>query len=190
MKFGFDIDDTLINLREHAFHIYNDRLQQNVGLDVFHALPSMEIHSAFGLTKEEGGKLWSSLRDDIYYSKCGVFPHAREVLHALVDQGHEVYYITARAKEHTDRTREWLIANDFPVTDGHFYCGMSDSEKVHIIDELKLDYYFDDKPTVLETLSHLPVNVYVKDRSYNQHLQIPRITAWDELLDIIKTEAG
>ena len=23
MKFGFDIDDTLIQLREHAFHIYN-----------------------------------------------------------------------------------------------------------------------------------------------------------------------
>lgn len=55
MKFGFDIDDTLINLREHAFHIYNRKLNQNIGLDVFQALTTMEIHDAFGLTKEEGG---------------------------------------------------------------------------------------------------------------------------------------
>ncbi len=29
MKFGFDIDDTLINLREHAFHIYNKKLNKS-----------------------------------------------------------------------------------------------------------------------------------------------------------------
>ena len=28
MKFGFDIDDTFINLREHAFHIYNKKLNK------------------------------------------------------------------------------------------------------------------------------------------------------------------
>lgn len=187
MKFGFDIDDTLINLREHAFHIYNRKLNKNIGLDVFNALTTMGIHEAFGLTKEEGGKLWTSLRDDIYYSDCAPFPHAREILHELVKQGHEVYYITARAKEHTERTREWLIQNGFPVAEGHFYCGMSDSEKVHIIEALKLDYYFDDKPNVLETLSQLPVKAYVKDRSYNQHLDLPRITSWDQLWEELKS---
>ena len=38
MKFGFDIDDTLINLREYAFHLYNKKLGQHVALDVFHDL--------------------------------------------------------------------------------------------------------------------------------------------------------
>ena len=85
------------------------KLKQNIGLDVFHALTTMEIHSAFGLTKEEGGKLWTSLRDDIYYSECAPFPHAVDILHELVEQGHEVYYITARAKEHTERTRNGLL---------------------------------------------------------------------------------
>jgi uncharacterized HAD superfamily protein len=186
LKFGFDIDDTLINLREHAFHIYNQKLKQNIGLDAFHALTTMEIHSAFGLTKEEGGKLWFSLRDDIYYSQCPSFPYAVDILQELVHQGHEVYYITARAQEHTERTKNWLIANGFPVVEGHFYCGMSDSEKVHIIEKLNLDYYFDDKPAVLKTLTHLPLNLYVKDRSYNQHLNLPRIVSWDELREIIK----
>ena len=38
MKFGFDIDDTLINLREHAFTIYNKKLNKNVPIEDFHAL--------------------------------------------------------------------------------------------------------------------------------------------------------
>ncbi|MGG1553382.1 5' nucleotidase, NT5C type [Paenibacillus ferrarius] len=184
MKFGFDIDDTLIDLRKHAFHIYNDKLQMNVGLDIFEALDTMEIHQAFGLTKEEGGKLWHSLRDEIYFSGCSPFPHAREVLQQLVAQGHEVYYITARDREHSERTKMWMIENGFPVAEGHFYCGMSDSEKVHIIADLGLDYYVDDKPKVLETLQHLPTKVCVKDRSYNQHVNLPRITSWQELPEL------
>ena len=32
MKLGFDIDDTLINLREHAFHIYKRRLKKEVDI--------------------------------------------------------------------------------------------------------------------------------------------------------------
>ena len=76
MKFGFDIDDTLINLREHAFHIYNQKLKQNIGLDVFHALTTMEIHSAFGFDERRRRQAVASLRDDIYYSHCASFPHA------------------------------------------------------------------------------------------------------------------
>jgi hypothetical protein len=26
MRFGFDMDDNLINLREHTFHIYNKKI--------------------------------------------------------------------------------------------------------------------------------------------------------------------
>ena len=37
LRFGFDIDDTLIDLRGYAFQLYNKKLNQNVGLDVFQA---------------------------------------------------------------------------------------------------------------------------------------------------------
>lgn len=185
MKFGFDIDDTLINLREHAFHIYNKKLNQSVSLDVFHSLHTLEIHEAFGLSKEEGSKLWFNLEDEIYYSSCPPFPDAVETLQELDRQGHEIYYITARKKKHGERTLNWLKENDFPVNENRFYYGMDDTEKVHIIEKLGLDYYFDDKPAVLETLSNLPVQVFAKDTSYNRHLNVPRITSWSELKQII-----
>lgn len=185
MKFGFDVDDTLINLREHAFHIYNRHLNKNVDLDAFRAIKTVEIHELFGLTREEGGRMWGSLMEEIYFTNCPPYPNALEVLQELDRQGHEIYYITARPKEHCGRTREWLIENGFPVQPGRFHCGMDDTEKVHLIRELGLDYYFDDKPTVLETLSDLPLQVYARDQLYNRHMNLPRLTSWEELRDIV-----
>ena len=80
MRFGFDIDDTLINLREHAFHIYNKKLNREVGIEVFRELKTVEIHEAFGMDKTEGGKMWTSLLEEIYFTDCPAFEGAIEFL--------------------------------------------------------------------------------------------------------------
>lgn len=178
MRFGFDIDDTLINLREHAFHIYNRKLNREVGLEVFRQLKTVEIHEAFGMDKIEGGKMWTSLLEEIYFTDCPAFEGAIEFLNHLRAEGHEIFYITSRPKEYCPRTKEWVKNLGFPVKDEHFFCGMQDHEKINIIKSLNLDYYFDDKPAVLNTLQDILTKVYVKDQSYNQHMSIPRVTDW------------
>ena len=188
MKFGFDIDDTLINLREHAFQLYNKKLNQNVQVDLFHALDKVEIHELFGMTSEQGGKMWGSSLEEIYYTSCPPYPNAVDTLQKLEMEGHEIYYITARPIEHGERTMEWMIENNFPVHKDRFYYGMNDEDKVHIINDLELDYYFDDKPVVLETLINRPLKVFAKSQSYNKHLDIPRITDWSELIDLLIEE--
>jgi uncharacterized protein len=186
LKFGFDIDDTLIQLRQHAFHLYNQKLNKQIDFEKFHGLKTLEIHEPFGLTAKEGGQLWNSLAEEIYFTECPPFPHAVEVLNSLVKAGHEIYYITARDKQYGDRTKEWLIKNGFPVDEEKFYCGMKDEEKIKIIQDLKLDYYFDDKPAVLETLLELPLKVFAIDNSYNKHVNTARLTSWSDLEKIIK----
>lgn len=188
MKFGFDIDDTLINLREHAFQIYNKKLHREVKVDLFHALDKVEIHELFGMTAEEGSKMWNRSLEEIYYTSCPPYPDAVETLLKLEEEGHEIYYITARPKEHGERTMEWMIEQGFPVHKDRFYYGMKDEEKIHIIKDLELDYYFDDKPAVLETLAHCQLNLFAKTQSYNQHLAIPRIANWSELFDLLSIE--
>lgn len=185
MKFGFDIDDTLINLREHAFHIYKGKLQQDLSLDVFYALTSVEIHAPFGLTDREGKEMWKSSLEEIYYTDCPPFPGALEALLELDKQGHDIFYITARPEEHGIRTREWMKERGFPVKNNHFFYGMADHEKTHIIKELELDYYVDDKPAVLHTLKDIPVSLIVKDQSYNQELNIERLVSWYEFGNLI-----
>jgi uncharacterized protein len=188
MKFGFDIDDTLINLREHAFTIYNKRLNKNIPSEVFHELQRVEIHEPFGLSDEEGNKMWKTSLEEVYYTDCPPFPNAVETLQELDKNGHEIYYITARPKEHGERTKEWMKERGFPVRDDRFFYGMQDHEKVQIIKELKLDYYFDDKAEVLDTLSQDSLKVYVRDQSYNRHLKYPRILDWTELKEVLKRE--
>jgi hypothetical protein len=45
-----------------------------------------------------------------------------------------------------------------------------------------LDYYFDDKPAVLQTLIETSVNVYGKDHSYNKEVNVNQIQDWADLL--------
>lgn len=186
MKIGFDIDDTLINLRQHAFGIYNEKLKRNVPLHVFHALDRVEIHEAFGLSDKEGKAMWNHSLEEIYYSSCPPYPDAVKTLQTLDEEGHEIYYITARPKEHGERTKQWMIDQGFPVSSGRFFCGMKDEGKIEIIKELQLDIYVDDKPAVVDTLRRSPLKVFVKDQSYNRHLELPRITEWSHLADLLK----
>lgn len=185
MKLGFDIDDTLISLREHAFHIYKKKLGKAVDIAAFHALDKVNIHEIFDLTEEQGKHMWISSMEEIYFTDCPPYPAAIETLQELDKQGHEIYYITARPKIHGERTMQWMIDKGFPVRDGRFFYGMQDEEKIHIIKELNLDYYFDDKPAVLNTLDQDTLKVYVKDQSYNRHLDIPRIIEWTDLPKIL-----
>ncbi|ATP40425.1 hypothetical protein CSE16_10400 [Solibacillus sp. R5-41] len=180
MKFGFDIDDTLIHLRGYAFELYNKEFEQNFGVDVFQGIPTVEIHAPFGLTNEEGRAMWKRSMETIYFTSCPVYEGALETLQALVAEGHDVYYITSRPKQFCGRTKDWMIAQGFPVAEGHFFCGMEDDEKIATIKALELDYYVDDKPAVLDTLSAVSTKVIVKDQSYNQHVTYPRLTDWKD----------
>lgn len=188
MKFGFDVDDTLISLREYAFHYYKSELGKEVAIDVFHSLDRVEIHEAFGMTDQEGKEMWNSSLDYIYYTDCPAYPGAVQVLQQLDAKGHEIYYITARPAKHGEDTKAWLKKQGFPLRDDHFHCGMKDDEKVRVIEELGLDYYFDDKPEVLETLAHDGLNVFVKDQSYNRHMDLPRFSDWSQLHELLKKE--
>lgn len=185
MRFGFDIDDTLINLREHAFHIYNRKLNQQVDVEKFHSLEGLEIHSLFGLDQLQGQAMWIDSMEEIYFTDCPSFDAALDTLHALAKEGHEIYYITSRPKHFCGQTREWMKAQGYPIVDNHFYCGMGDHEKVEIIENLKLDYYVDDKPVVLETLHASNTTVIVKNQSYNQHIALPRLHDWSQFTQMI-----
>ncbi|SNZ15402.1 hypothetical protein SAMN05421503_2624 [Terribacillus aidingensis] len=186
MKIGFDIDDTLINLREHAFHLYNKKMNQQIPLAVFHKLERVEIHEPFGLTEEQGRDMWNASLEEIYYTTCPPFPNAVELLQEFERDGHEIYYITSRPKEHGERTKAWMQALGFPVKNEQFFYGMKDEEKNNIMKELQLDYYFDDKPEVLNTLlNESDTKVFVKHQSYNQNVQLPRISELSEIRELI-----
>ena len=186
MKLGFDIDDTLIDLRRHAFHLYNKKMKKNISINVFEAIPTVEIHVPFGLTNEQGGQLWKASMEEIYFTDCPSFEGAKEMLNALAKEGHEIYYITSRPKHYCQQTREWVKAQGFPVVNERFFCGMQDHEKIELINKLQLDVYVDDKPAVLNTLVNSKTKVIVKNQSYNVQVPFPRLTNWHDFRSLLK----
>lgn len=186
MRFGFDIDDTLLNIREHAFHIYNKKLNKQVPLDEFYKIKRLEIHEPFGMDDDQGNKMWNDTEEEIYFSNVRPFPGAVELLQQLEKDGHEIYYITARRKKHGEQTKKWLKQRGFPVRDDRFFWGMKDEEKIEFIKKLNLDVYVDDSPHVLTTLVHEPIHVFIKDQPYNREFQLPRFADWAEFRQMIE----
>ncbi|RLL41296.1 hypothetical protein D8M04_17380 [Oceanobacillus piezotolerans] len=190
MRFGFDIDDTLINLREHAFHIYNKKLNKQVSLEQFKLIDRVEIHEPFGLTDKEGNDMWNRSLEEIYFTNCPPYPDAVETLQELAKADHEIYYITARPKEHGERTKKWMKNLGFPIDDARFYYGMKDNEKIHTIKTLHLDFYIDDKPAVLQTLEQEPITLFMMDQPYNQSItHHHRLTNWKDFMNLIENHA-
>lgn len=185
MRLGFDIDDTLIDLRRHAFHLYNAELGQNIAESVFEEIPTVEIHKPFGLTDEEGYEMWKANMRNIYFTDCPAFPNAVEVLNRLEEEGHEIFYITSRPKGFCKESEEWVRAKGFPVKGDHFFCGMEDHEKITTIENLQLDFYIDDKPKVLNTLKGLSTKLIIRDQSYNRKESYVRLENWTDFEKII-----
>ena len=80
------------------------------------------------MTSEEGSHMWNSLLDEIYYTSCSPFPYAVETLQELERQGHEIYYITARPKEHGEQTK-MVNRKRISSTGRLLFYGMKDEEK-------------------------------------------------------------
>ena len=188
MRFGFDIDDTLIQLRQHAFTLYNQELGQNFGQDIFEQICRVEIHEPFGLTSEEGSAMWQRMNEQVYFTDCPSYEQAKELLWQLTEAGHDIYYITARPESSCLRTRQWMIDNGYPVKEGHFYCGMQDHEKLAIIEELDLDVYVDDKPKILHSLKDLRTIAVLRDQPYNRDESFERITHWSQFMRYVTVD--
>lgn len=73
MRFGFDIDDTLIDLRGHALSIYNRKLKKEIEASALQQLNTLEIHSLYDLTDDEGFKMWNQHQEEIFLRTAKLF---------------------------------------------------------------------------------------------------------------------
>lgn len=187
MRFGFDLDDTIINLRDYALKIYSEELQQVPDRAHFERLTTIGIFDLFNMTKEQENELWHKLAPKIYSGPSELFPHAQATLTQLAAEGHDIFYITARESTHCTITEQWLQQRGLPLQKGHLYCGMADDEKAAIITDLKLDYYVDDKAPILHSIAHLATQPILKDQSYNQQAPFPRLYDWKDFFTLLNT---
>ncbi|MEN9406436.1 MAG: hypothetical protein RLZ12_720 [Bacillota bacterium] len=184
MRLGIDLDGTVVDTWQIAVNHFNKLLGKQI--DIAEARRLGNFYFLYGITVEHGERLWAEHEETIY--RLGKpFPEASEVLSRLVAEGHEVFFITARAKTEgiVQATKEWLVNNKFPYNGNNLIIGAG--EKGLIARERGIDLFFEDMPVYLDKLVAANIPVVIFDAPYNQcyDAKVARITSWQEAYDLV-----
>ncbi len=140
------------------------------------------------------------LYDSPFFGELEVYPECPAVLERLVEAGHELYFVTARAEKRRVITETWLREKgllryaravhlkphgDFvPPAQGRYDAKGSAVYKWRVATDLGLEAFCEDDATIALALAEGGIRVFLFDRAWNRELEHPmvtRIASWNEL---------
>ncbi|MDQ2951026.1 MAG: hypothetical protein M3R54_02040 [Chloroflexota bacterium] len=157
------------------------------------------------VSAEERDRFRSRLYDGTFFSQLDIYEDCPVVLERLVQQGHEVYFITARAERRRMVTETWLrekrilhyakavhlkpfgeFRPDYPR--GRYDPEGSAAYKTRLATELGLDVFCEDDVVIAQTLADAGVRVLLFDHPWNRevlHERITRVGGWAEVATLL-----
>jgi len=140
------------------------------------------------------------LYDSPFFGELEMYPECPAVLERLVEAGHELYFVTARAEKRRVITETWLREKDLlryakgvylkprgdfvPPTPGRYDARGSAVYKWRVATELGIEAFCEDDETIARTLAEGGIRVFLFDRAWNRGLEHPnvtRISGWDDV---------
>ncbi len=184
LTLGVDIDGTIKDTHTAAVQVFNREFQKSYQPE---EIKEFYLDRPYGLTREEGFSAWSRLETEIY--DIGLpLQNAPNVLQKLAEQGHQIYYITARPDRDDIRevTSRWLQRHGFPFQADRLLMGSHQKEKV--AKKVGVDLFFEDAPDYLENLIRDEVDVIISDCVYNRDYKPEhrRFTDWNQVYEIVE----
>lgn len=204
MRIGVDLDDVIAicavpYLRKFAEE-YGVELPDDKEIG-WHLLREMDPH----VSPEERDRFRLRLYDGTFFSELDVYEDCPIVLERLVQQGHEIYFITARTEKRRLVTETWLrekrildhakavhlkpygeFRPDSPR--GRYDAEGSARYKTRLAQELRLDVFCEDDVTIARSLAEAGVRVLLFDHPWNRdvaHERITRVTGWAEVAHLL-----
>jgi len=202
MRIGVDLDDVIAvcavpYLRRFAQE-YKVELpdEKEIG---WHLLREMDTH----VSAEERDRFRIKLYDGTFFSELDIYKDCPAVLERLVQKGHEIFFVTARAERRRMITETWLREKrilDYakavhlkPVGDfrpeyprGRYDPAGSADYKVRLAKELELDAFCEDDTVISRTLARAGVRVFLFDQPWNRDVsgeRITRVVGWTDLAE-------
>jgi len=199
MKIGVDLDDVIAvcavpYLRRFAQE-YDVELpdEREIG---WHLLRQMDEH----VSPEERDRFRLRLYGGTFFSQLDIYEDCPIVLEKLVQIGHEIYFITARAERRRMVTETWLREKrildyakavhlkphgefnpDYPR--GRYDAEGSAQYKTRLAQELGLDVFCEDDVLISRALADAGIRVLLFDHPWNRdlsHERITRVSGWSE----------
>jgi uncharacterized HAD superfamily protein len=199
MRIGVDLDDVIAvcavpYLRRFAKE-YKVELpdEKEIG---WHLLREMDDR----VSPAERDRFRIKLYDGTFFSELEMYEDCPIVLERLVQKGHEIFFITARAERRRMVTETWLrekrildyakavhlkphgeFRPDQPR--GRYDAEGSAAYKTRLAQELGIDVFCEDDTIISETLAEAGIRVILFDHPWNRevaHDRITRVNGWAE----------
>lgn len=176
-----DLDDTIEQLLKALVERANERFGRNASVD---DVTDWSIVCAFpGITKQQ---ILDFMRDADFWDTVEPVPGAAEALKHLMDEGHEVYIVTATEYEHVAEKMKGVLFRYFPFISW---------EQVIITCRKQMirgDVLIDDGVHNLEGGEYKKILVTAPyNRDYDAEANgMIRVNSWDEIVRIIDSMAG
>lgn len=204
MRIGVDLDDVIavcaVPYLKRFAQEYKVELpdEQEIG---WHLLREMDTH----VSPDERDRFRMKLYGGTFFSTLEIYKDCPAVLERLVQQGHEIYFITARAERRRMITETWLrekrildyakavhlkpmgdFRPDYPR--GRYDAEGSAQYKARLAEELGLDAFCEDDVHISKTLADAGVRVLLFDHPWNreiEHERITRVSGWAEVASLL-----
>ncbi|MBQ2640167.1 MAG: hypothetical protein IJF92_05370 [Bacilli bacterium] len=190
MRIGIDIDGVLTNeyqyIIDHGskyFSDHNRKYSINYG--------GSDFCEVFNASEEECSNFYDDRLID-YLDHVSMRDYSKEVINKLKDEGHEIYFITARylpkfENENQltihEKTKNWLEKNNVKYDDIIF-----NYKKVDVVKKLNIDLLIEDNVKNIEEVSKI-IPVFCYDHPYNKDIDndnVTRVYSWYDIYDKIR----
>lgn len=162
---AFDIDDTVADGMSVFLPTQNKHFKKNVTIDQLHG----EMHELYGVTKEELLQYFVDAGPDVL-PLLKPLPGAVELVNKLYDEGHQIYFITARPEFNAKEiTIDWLDKYGFKYDELYF-----DGYKIQHCIDLGVDVIIDDFIKIIERAHNAGINSIFVDGEKNSKVKTPK----------------
>ncbi len=183
MRIGVDIDDTITNSWECFIPYYAKMF--NIDENTLHKSTPYYYSIKPTISLDEYFERILPIYDEVI-PKVTLKENVKEVIDKLYELGHEVIFITARGRGHTD---PYSVSKDYLDKHKIKYEKLivNSGDKSKVCQKEKIDLFIDDSVKHCKATSKLGIEVLMFDAYYNRDCQeFKHVKSWNEIYEYIK----
>lgn len=184
MKVGLDIDDVIVQYVPSLTNFYNKVYDDNVSTNNITAWDLKTSYEKAGGTEAVRSLMEAFIQHPSFVQMPEV-PGATAAVRRLMEEGHEVYFISARGSKAIDSCYKWFYANNLPLKNIYF-----NREKAWLVDKLGIEVFVDDGMHNLNDIgTKTSCSTIIFDQPWNRHANATtahyRASGWPEVMRTI-----
>ncbi|HBV88490.1 MAG TPA: hypothetical protein DEF42_18055 [Desulfosporosinus sp.] len=180
MRIGIDIDGVVSD----SYPFWLQELNRHYGKNI-PVVDDYDMHLAFGVSSEDMNNFFDNNVERLLMMPEPI-PGAKEGIEALLRDGHEIIYVTARTPEQKDLTLQWFLLKE--IHHEHVLCTGFGS-KAEVVKEWGIEAFIEDYQVNAKLIAECGVPVFLLDASYNQE-ELPqgiiRCHNWKDIITGIR----